>query len=1649
MGDGGFQWKLLLFIALAITLSFSTVLPCPQCYRTDVFLSSYIIGNDTYVNATLIASTQEYHAKVDQEKLLEQYEKTVRGDPTAGEGEIGEFETGGDVFPLAGENIHFFYYGYETNPETEQVARRPIEVPGCAPLETGAAGSVTCKLPKSVYENKCVQVFSEYRGSAVYFPSSTNTIVCDEKASLFGSFGSVLAAYLDPSNSVCLMSMVIMGLLLASMFFTGRSPLMLLDITTPLLPKAKSVHYGSIMYTRGYMRLARSLQDNAKNLGKGLDASTKALLNKLSGEEKKKALEILANNKNASPAMLYLAVRNIEKGRYKDAKKLVKIKPDVDTDENLEFLSKSIKKLADERGGTPDVDLQSAAKHAATEQQLKLLGVATGGLPKWVGKVNKVIRDNVPWVGPQLSVATGSMVVGMKQVGRAYQGMAMGAIHGADVLAKGKVISGLEQAEKSRPATLGRKITRGMAVGMLGFYKKQLQTFRLLNIEPREEQLYKELHGEAKVNVLMYLLKRYMKEKGVDLDLSSEEFINIYEIKVLQKMKLKAALGQDGDAFLRELLSEKGTIDDKIRALSGHLRSQGIFFDEARISGVLAKLNAIESMQVAGSEKYYALMEYLREAHKTDISNLDFRGAAGVTPEKDRFYFWLGRNELKFEGQTGSYDDTWSFLFLRNLVEQADKGNLAEGRASVFDIAKFTWLQVTNELFGLIPSSTKGLDADISLAMKRAENYLATLLTGKGRESYDKLLEGMGADADLFQMLYSGRVSGTPEAGGSVSREFGPDPENWKLDMKGYWLLMGTQTSAGPLARVSVANEAKDMSEGGSFQKDPGQRPAEFRFAKGDSVMSAYTYDFLYSRLKDKVGGKHPNAYYHTNDEDRFLKNVRDAYRQRYCEMNNIERSYMETLYGADGANAYIDMKMRNEKFMENPIDFRALGSHTWIKVREGAYVPYFAGMRVSDAEGIVNGRLSVKINGQWSEFHPEEVSWRVMLSKLVDKDNEAKNLAHRAHLLFNQQPDETGYEGEARNRFTNEVWRKRMEALADGAAAWGKRTGNEKAAASMVYEICSSLRWDTNAMDRSGLLDIRQRSETTSGKSLLGRYSLAFARGWEAAMMSTFLPQTKVMFDLAANSEYYRDNINRLSASIARGDFYADNPDLAKTYTEVNRSIRRYHEVWDDTITRDPRGNTTAIGSQFIFASYFHHGPAVHFDPYWNADALKHRKGEFWERIRTAPLAVNWLVGAPFVLMYRGMQTAQYGYPTRQDKSFNPMNNWMIGRQRTLEGMRSFFSPFYTGIDFSADTYRRSAAQVSTWAFSPLMGLPVVANRIKDALPRSINKEGWPMKWLDKSVGWIGEHESYARVEDYDEAAYRPYYIEQQRISEKLLGPLIKKNFGGRELRNGLRRTHEDSEYIYKNTNVVWGNANPGASYLDFEHSMRIDPKLAIHLSTASKYSSYFAQDDYIRKQANTGTIKRPVHIMQLAAEREMEQRHYGETVGGALLHNPLAAWINPALFMYYGGGVPVLANMSLNNLYQHKYKHWREQYAEKKMEYVNLDKTEQKNYIRGMLASTVYSIPGKVGGAVAEKVGLGEYPSIYSTKTKYCPHCRSPMAAGSTCPSCKKRTICPHCHQQVQTNLYHSCTKRGNKPTRLKYNPKTGNYEAAGFGW
>lgn len=284
-------WKIAAFLLIFISVSGAFFYSeCPQCGMTKLIVSK----EKNEITASIFVMNYSYNKEIDPVAAAKQIQDIIAGAAgidVAGSGFTEQEFSKGTFKTLQDAELTFYFSGVAGD----------TPIPGCNPAKTSEVKAVPykdssgnsqtlqiyvakCTIPEELLAEKCMDISVNFQGNAFAYPATTALTVCAEKNKLIDSLGGttpnsligIILSYSENEPGVCLLSMALLGLLLASMFYTGKNPLSLLDITTPKLPTPKGVaSSGSVLAPMAYSRMGSRLREADKYMGKFFSQYTK------------------------------------------------------------------------------------------------------------------------------------------------------------------------------------------------------------------------------------------------------------------------------------------------------------------------------------------------------------------------------------------------------------------------------------------------------------------------------------------------------------------------------------------------------------------------------------------------------------------------------------------------------------------------------------------------------------------------------------------------------------------------------------------------------------------------------------------------------------------------------------------------------------------------------------------------------------------------------------------------------------------------------------------------------------------------------------------------------------------------------------------------------------------------------------------------------------------------------------------------------------------------------------------------------------------------------------------------------------------------------------------------------------------------------
>jgi len=1333
-----------------------------------------------------------------------------------------------------------------------------------------------CDVSKDIYAGRTitVKVTSSPVGN-IQSITDASTTLSDANASSASMFSSSLSNLLQGAAQgqlPCLGVFLVLGLLLASMYFAGRSPITLLDITTPRLPSPKGfVAGGQIITPFGYTEM--------KRVTKGKMEAAEAVAALMLKEKGKTTVK--------GPTVMDSAVGTSWKaigGKDANTLKAIQTTHEARTEEQHALVRQALNQL--ERAGGKYAMLAKTAHDYNLSQNLMssldtltfkagkgYAGRIAGGLQKMTQSALSINRFAAAGFVP---TALDSTFRSMKLLGRGTKSAVVMSADLARETGKWAVETvGGKGAMKAMEEKAKRSAGYAWLYDQMGKKPREIKIGTIKQINQNMAHLYNTLSGEVERDQLRYLLKQIYRKMGVNVANMTDK--EIFEMSHSIVDPLKKCIGPNAnlarEAEIMAILSDgRLSVTERRDKLEGMLRNMGGVLD-SNYMRMKAEVDKIAHEQIEGHVKLITLQMIL------DTENSRLQAAKEGESRLDNAYYSLvGRGSLH-----GS--DLAEMAVFRRMMYDCENGHTTKG-VSIRDFLTAFGVDLQNRIKTLNPDKSEFLPefmrnkAVLSKQTEENRRALASLLTDDGERVLRELTGKNKNNAsinDFMAVLYGNKymhrshgiqvddTSGVhidPKTGKTLfweeDKAIGPQKGWWKVDMKRMW-TGGIDTAdlgqAGPwvegkATRSFMAMDASKPSLAAVLDRYPGAKSwsPEKRMLETKKL---WVKDHIESEMHNNFNDRFAmNAYGGTTNEVmRYYGNaaaalLSKALRDAGHEERHTDLRFLETM----DVNKAKDMErlkyMLGERYKKEFEDVLKRGvtfddisrsKQVWMMTHEGSYLPYKQGMPASDNDRMMNGHVALRDDkGVWRRYNPDDVR--------VD----AKSFGGRHDLM------------EQFNRLGNSTNKVDWEPFIHAATKWSKEGGynyeREKVMGAVLWRYSNTTNDYMKYWNNSGVKLIPRHEATPLAPSVL-RFFGVDAPGLTSTLkpfrdfgqiLGRYLVGTTLdgvgewqmrSYDVTPKSQMLKMQSWRFATQIMTTDWKEqlkdvtsehDRRQLASAYEAVALAHGRYHNVWAFTIDRNPWRASTSHGLHQAASAAFPLGPAMTYSMKSNLRGYmdKYEYGSFM---------------------------AAYGWPAMMSrKAIMPYQKMIAGAQRSLTGYMSKW-------DTMEDQLKSFGQHTS----------PRLLESLRMYNPMSFS---WGRGWASQKLGMLNKFQSRA---------------EQAQLT-------------GYDHQMGLKQSYADIKVVHKGAAAIarTGLANPGASYMDTRFNEQLAPAMAEYaMMRGDSFRGYLKNDEYVRGQAMTDTIHRTVSSEALAIKRQQELMGFGVT------QNSLYTWFNPVLFAYHMG--------------------------------------------------------------------------------------------------------------------------------------------------
>ncbi|MFH1222242.1 MAG: hypothetical protein V1492_04105 [Candidatus Micrarchaeota archaeon] len=1353
----------------------------------------------------------------------------------------------------------------------------------------------SCTVPKDIYKGARIRVRIDYLDSGnvveidgkkyiVTVPSRELEVAdSDSKIidTIYRTIRDSITAVAGSSTGqpICIGLIAILGMLLASMYFSGKSPITLLDITTPKLPSPKGfAASGQVLLPYGYGEMNKGITAKLGATSAAVGATALGIMNDMRyTPEGRKVASDLANLKGGSgdpqgkKIVEGLAAIAMKSGMtYSQIKHLLKKLPSAYGSEEHKTVAEIFAKgMA--MGGKMAAATETTKQYLLALRTAQTMDVLSGHPDMGVknslhGKVKMRLAQ---FAGANRYSAASTMVVGSYEsvirsgriVAKGYKEM----IKTAPELARGlaritvQTVGGAQALKRMEKASTGKGAMAVLAKQVMKPASAGMEIGKKVAIDQKMAAAYESLKDEVKKDQLKYVLKQLYKAMGVNFAMSEKEMLEfaMKDINILEKCGYlkNAAKIEAVEKELLKILGGSMTLDAKLAGILDIAKRNGAVIDSEMMK-FSEKLNNIEKMygKEDGFLKFLALRELLAEHEKQAPA-----AKMNETRNDNSFYTVIGRSSVN-----GS--DIWETMVLRTMIWDGENGFLKGG---VKEGTQRAWLDTLNRLVGLNPTSNLGELPEFlrnkseltKIEARMKSTILNDLATDAGRKTYANLLVAARADAKtdktitnpemkaLTDLLYGmGRLPKTGDVvkGDRLGRtaywenaeHYGPAADSFKVDMKRHWVgaLSARESFAIgewvenrfsrsniPPLKASIEAELDKMQGTAKWTID--QRTAMAKKLWVVDQMKQDCEQRFNSQFSQDAYGKMPER---SNFYNAILLGFYEKAIQDKVGMNNHpDLTFIKTANFSDPGvmrkfREDIAVKYRGEfnAELKRPVTFNDLlnSPKALVGLYEGDWCYYHKGMPLSVADK-VHGEVAMRDNkGQFRKFVAEDV--------VIDFNKAGKPALQQEFYKLR----EKGQAGPDWDVFIENVkkWTRedgykydREQVFAALVSTYGRNTGDY-----MKY-------WKDTAVTIKPMketMDIAPQSLRMFGTDNgMMRNAMTVMRNVKTELGSYFVkttlasswPVTTALYESVPTSNYLKDQSWRLAADLHtnKWDHYKEmNAAERSAYREVEMSHHAYHHAWTWAVDRHPGRATLSQGLLSITESAFHHGPGHLLGDNVPKDYIR-----------------GTMSGGEYAVFM-----AFYGWPMQlASKLHKPYVNTFRSIQTSMQGGPSRWD------------------QVS----DSLKPFEYSSPRILEAARSASNILGGGM--LSKLRLWENS-------------------AEQRQTA-------------GEDLMQGLRQA--PSDIFFRRTGVDsiarTGMSNPGASYSDYRYTQKMDEAMAGYMWR--NRDAVYEFDKEIRDSAMRSTVRRTVSAEALALRNDQEMRGFGVS------QNTIYGWFNPILFAWH----------------------------------------------------------------------------------------------------------------------------------------------------
>ncbi len=705
----------------------------------------------------------------------------------------------------------------------------------------------TCVIDSDAYRGICKNLVIQYvpsdptskiKGSTY---QGTPVQVCGDlkSANAFDQLRGVFRDLFKDVNQVaCIASVLLFGFLLASMYLSGKSPMSLLDITTPRMPSPKGFAAGGQSVVGfGYTELkattaASNLKSRAALAGlsavvmKGLSAGQKAQINKsvggIAGSSAKRAIAVAGTPATSTPAELNskeayrgLATFAVKYG-YEGGKIPTNLAKMIGS-YSKEEMAQAGKILAyAEARATTGLERQAIGHirqlFAGTKMEATLAQVTAGQstMAQFTSRIAATPFAGYRSIRPLVAGGIHDSAYRGARVGWGFVKSVAGEVTRAGLAVASGFKTDQAMANLSARAKKGDTFAAAVHKIASATSNDMMPIGAVDKMKDRAAQMYKDLHKEAYNDLIRSMLVKLYDKHGVNFKMTKEQLL-AFAYKDVDVLKAAGWHGQTAllDKQILKVLSDHSlSPTQKVDAIRRLCETNGVHVH----ASVVQEQSFLDTLGRGDKgEDHVRLVKLYRHL----LDHHEANAATGASTDGHKYA--IAKDHLSSEEQ-------WQVMNLRRMIYDAEGGHLSKD-AGLQHVLMGTYLHMTNSLVGLDPTkNAQGLkqlkamfhDGEFEAIGKRNMMYLKELLTAEGAawltkfggsannlEDVAKLFttkEKIKGERGFSEQAGANRVfgleaqgvigaKGQGKFGGADFNETGPIAGAFKIDMKRNWNL--------------------------------------------------------------------------------------------------------------------------------------------------------------------------------------------------------------------------------------------------------------------------------------------------------------------------------------------------------------------------------------------------------------------------------------------------------------------------------------------------------------------------------------------------------------------------------------------------------------------------------------------------------------------------------------------------------------------------------------------------------------------------------------------------------------------------------------------------------------------------------------------